>query len=64
MTWDETSGETPREEAIKQTKVIAKDKGLKTFKVFYDGTQVVDPSDLPDTVDMAKIQVSAIMDQA
>ena len=64
MTWDETTGGTPKADAIVQIKAIAADKGLKTFKVFYDGTQVVDASDLPETVNMENIQVSAVMDQA
>lgn len=56
---------TPRAEAIGKITELATSKGLKgTFKVLYNGSVVADPSNLPDQVDMSKVQVSAVLDQA
>lgn len=55
----------PRAQAIEQITKKAVDQGLKgTFKVLYNGTIVADPSNLPEQVDMSKVQVSAVLDQA
>lgn len=63
-----TSGENTmvtKAEAADKIKKLAEDKGLKgTFKVFYDGEIVADPNDLPDSVDMKLVEVSAVLDQA
>ena len=52
-------------EAISKIKDLAKAQGLKgTFKVFYNDEVIADPNDLPDSVDMLKVKVSAVLDQA
>lgn len=52
-------------EAITKIKEMAKAKGYKgAFKVFYDGEILANPSDLPAQVEMSKITLSAVMDQA
>lgn len=44
---------------------MAKEQGYTgAFKVFYNGTMVTDPSNLPDQVDLAQITVSEVLDQA
>lgn len=55
----------PRAEAIDKITKLAKDKGYKgTFKVLYNNEVIADPSDLPEQVDMSKVKVSAVLDQA
>ena len=52
-------------EAIVKIKDMAKAQGLKgTFKVFYNDEVIADPNDLPESVDMLKVKVSAVLDQA
>ena len=61
----ESSNTVPRADAIKKITELAVEQGLKgTFKVFYNGSIVADPSNLPEQVDMDKVSVSAVMDQA
>lgn len=63
--WNTNKNLVPREEAEAKIAQLAKDKGIKgSFKVFYDGSIVEDPSDLPEQVDMTKVKVSATLDQA
>ena len=61
----ESSSTISRADAVKQITELALEQGLKgTFKVFYDGSIIADPSNLPDQVDMDKVEISAVMDQA
>lgn len=63
--WSTNPNEVTRDAAEAKIAELAKSKGIKgTFKVFYDGSLVEDPTDLPDMVDMTKIKVSATLDQA
>jgi hypothetical protein len=63
--WNANGSIVPKEQA--QTKIIelAKSKGLSgAFKVFYDNNLVDDPDNLPESVDMNKVKVSAVLNQA
>lgn len=63
--WNTNQNLVSREESEGKIAQMAKDKGIKgTFKVFYEGDIVEDPTDLPDMVDMTKVKVSAVLDQA
>lgn len=63
--WNTAGGGIPRAEAIGKISQMAKDKGYKgAFKVFYQDALIADPEDLPETVDMGKVKVSAVLDQA
>lgn len=54
-----------RDEAKKQIIAMAKDEGYNgAFKVFYDGAMIADPNTLPEQVDMSKVTVSEVLDQA
>lgn len=67
MSWDTnptTDGLLAREDAIAAIKQKATEAGLTTFKVFYDGQMVAGPSDLPARVDMSKVRVSEVLNQA
>lgn len=55
----------PRADAVKKITEMAIEKGYKgAFKVLYDGGVVADPGNLPEQVDMRKVAVSAVLDQA
>lgn len=44
---------------------LAKDQGIKgAFKVFYNNVLMATPDDLPESVDMGLVRVSAVLDQA
>jgi hypothetical protein len=66
--WDQTSNSSnlvSRAEAIKQTFAKAKELGYKdTFKVRYDGHDVVTPNDLPEQVDMTLVTIASVLNQA
>lgn len=65
MTWDTNSSGVPRDEAKRLIVEKAKEDGIQgAFKVFYEGTLVANPDNLPETVDMSQIEVSAVLDQA
>lgn len=65
MSWNANENLVAREVAEGKIGELAKSKGIKgSFKVFYDGDIVEDPSNLPDMVDMTKVKVSATLDQA
>ena len=66
MVWNPANENmVPRAEAESKIGALAKSKGIKgSFKVFYNGTIVEDPTDLPDQVDMTLVKVSATLDQA
>lgn len=65
MAWNANENLVEREAAEAKIAEMARTKGIKgTFKVFYDGEIVADPTDLPDMVDMTKVKVSAVLDQA
>lgn len=54
-----------RDEAKTKILELARAQGLKgAFKVFYDDDIIADPDDLPESVDMDKVRVSAVLDQA
>lgn len=54
-----------RDEAKKKIIELAKAEGYDgAFKVFYDGAMIADPNNLPEQVDMTKITVSEVLDQA
>lgn len=65
MNWDTQGGTLSREQAIANIKDMAKDEGIHgSFKVFYNGSLISNPEDLPDQVDMRGIRVSAVLDNA
>lgn len=54
-----------RDEARSRIHQMAKDEGYDgAFKVFYEGKMIADPANLPDQVDISKITVSEVLDQA
>jgi len=54
-----------RGEAIERIKSMAQEQGINgAFKVFYQGQYITSPSNLPDTVNMEELQISAMLDQA
>lgn len=63
--WNTNQDMVSREEAESKIAALATSKGIKgSFKVFYDNKIIVDPTDLPDQVDMKLVKVSATLDQA
>lgn len=65
MAFNTESNLTPRADAIEKITKMAKDKGFRgTFKVLYNNEVIADPTDLPEQVDMTKVKVSAVLDQA
>ena len=63
--WNSDNPLISREEATEYTYNLRDQQGIVgAFKVFYDGVEITDPSELPDTVDKTKIRVSAAMSQA
>jgi hypothetical protein len=67
MAWDTANGGNlvPRAEAEPKIKALALAQGIDgTFKVFYDGAMISTPSQLPEQVDMSKVRVSEVMNQA
>lgn len=63
--WRNDGGLIPKAEAEAKIIKMAADKGLRnTFKVLYDGDVIGDPDDLPEMVDMSKVQVSEMLHQA
>ena len=65
MVWETGSALIPKADAIAAIQKMAKDQGLKgTFKVFYEGNIITDPTTLPEQVNMAEVEVSAVLDQA
>lgn len=68
MTWN---ANTPNNNLVSRdvakTRIIAmaQEEGYTgAFKVFNDGVLVADPSTLPEQVDMSKITLSEVLDQA
>ena len=65
MTWNASSNTISREEAKSRIITMATEQGIKgAFKVFYDNALMTTPDDLPEQVDMSKVRVSAVLDQA
>lgn len=64
--WDASSSTTVTRDVAKARIIeMAKEEGYTgAFKVFYEGTMVTDPSNLPEQVDLSKITVSEVLDQA
>lgn len=60
-----TGRSVSKAEAKSKILEMAREQGITgPFKVFYENEIVADPDDLPDTVDMNKVRVSAVLDQA
>lgn len=54
-----------REEAFDAINRKAREEGINgSYKVFYNGQIVAGPSDLPETVNMELVRVSAMFDNA
>lgn len=70
MAWETTepvvnTNLVARAEAEPRIKALAVEQGIDgTFKVFYDGAMISSPSQLPEQVDMTKVRVSEVMNQA
>jgi hypothetical protein len=67
MTWNAESGSSTvsRDEAKRKIMELASEEGYKgAFKVFYDGVVIATPDSLPTQVDMSKIKISEVLDQA
>lgn len=63
--WNTGAATISREEA--QTKITekARTEGITgSFKVYYDGRMISSPTDLPAQVDMSKVRVSSMLDNA
>ena len=64
MNWN-VDNTVSKEEAQGETEDMAREQGIKgAFKVFYDGSMISTPTDLPERVDMSKVSISAVLDQA
>lgn len=64
MSWNTEENTIPKADAIVKIKQMAKDNRIKGhFKVFYDGRLTL-ADDLPEQVEMSKVTVSAVQDQA
>jgi hypothetical protein len=66
MTWDASSTLTvTRDAAIAQIKAKAAAKGYTGgFKVVYDGVEIETPAQLPEQVDMSKVEVANKLNNA
>ena len=66
MNWQITQEEISREEAVRKIFDNAREQGIAsgTFKVYYGDNQVVAPEDLPQMVDMTKVRISQVLDNA
>lgn len=65
MVWNAENNTISRDEAKTKILEMAKAEGIKgAFKVFYNGELVSTPSNLPEQVEMDKVSVSAVLDQA
>lgn len=61
----ETSRGISRAEAIERIKALAEEQGISgAFKVAYDGRSIDTEQGLPERVDMDKVTVSGVHDQA
>ena len=61
--WDSTTL-INRSEAIAKIMADAKAKGYQSFKVMYDGQEIVTPSSLPEQVDMSKVSIANKLNNA
>ena len=66
MTWNtEPTGTVARAVAIERITEMAKDDGITgSFKVYYNDALIANPNDLPEQVELSKIRVSAVLDNA
>ena len=64
MVWN--AGETlSRNQAIEKIKDQARDEGITgAFKVYYNGALIANPEELPEQVEMEKVKVSAVLENA
>jgi hypothetical protein len=63
--WTTGTPSITRAAAIEAIKAKAVEQGYKgSFKVHYDGTLVDSPATLPDMVDMSKVTISSVLNQA
>jgi len=63
MVWNtSTQGNLiPKAEAITKIIAMANEQGIRgDFKVYYEGNIVADPNNLPETVDITKVEVSIV----
>lgn len=65
MVWETTPTGITREQAIAEIKRMATAQGYSsTFKVTYDGTIIETPDQLPVSVDMSKVRISSMLNNA
>lgn len=66
MTWNiEPTGTVARAVAIERITEMAKEDGITgSFKVYYNDALIANPNDLPEQVELSKIRVSAVLDNA
>jgi len=65
MDWKTETEQVERAEALRRIQEMAKSQNINgSFKVFYEGDLVVSPEDLPTTVDLSKVQVSGVLNNA
>jgi hypothetical protein len=65
--WDNSQNNNIVTRDQARTKIMekAREEGYDgAFKVFYEGKMIADPANLPEQVDMSKITVSEVLDQA
>lgn len=64
--WNTESNQNiPRAEAINAITAKAREEGISgSFKVYYNGQLVSNPNELPETVNMGWVRVSAMFDNA
>lgn len=64
MVWN-SDNTISRDEAKSKISEMAREQGIKgAFKVFYNGDLMATPNDLPERVELEKVSVSAVLDQA
>lgn len=66
--WEVNGGQTvSKQEAATRIQAMAREQGYAagaTIKVFYDGRQIVTPADLPEQVDLSKVTISNVLNNA
>ena len=65
--WDNTQTNNEimtKAEALNYLRELSQAEGYTTYKVFYDGVEVVRPSDLPDLVERTKVSIGPVLNQA
>lgn len=63
--WNTENNEVSRATAIEEIQSRAKEQGITgSFKVFYNGAMIATPDELPETVNLDLIKVSAMLNNA